>query len=299
MVHEIGLVGLDSSHPEAFAAILSERDDATIAAVWDGGAVRSDEYAAEFCDRHGAIRYDDPAEMAGAVDGAMVLTVDWDTHASLAEPFLTAGLPTFVDKPLAGCLADVEAIADLARNSGAGLAGGSALPFHPAVSDLAAGEGPRTVYCAGYGDPFFYGVHPVDAVRSLVGVNWTSVDPRSEPGQAVSVRFVDGSVATLRFDGSGDDASFGVLSVGDRTRTAHVEGTEEELHRMYDPFIDAFVDVVEGRRDDRDRLVDGASLLLAVDAALESGNPVTPGSDAVAAVAKDGAAFLADYSPYY
>lgn len=299
MVHEIGLVGLDSSHPEAFADVLSERDDATVAAVWDGGAVRSDEYAEEFCERHGANRYDDPAEMARAVDGAMVLTVDWDTHASLAEPFLAAGIPTFVDKPLAGSLADVEAIVDAARDSGAGLAGGSALPFHPAVSALAAGEGPRTVYCAGYGDPFFYGVHPVDVVRALVGADWTSVDPRSEPGQAVGARFEDGSAATVRFDGSEDDASFGVLSVGDRTRTAHVEGTEEELHRMYDPFVSAFVDVVEGRRDDRDRLVDGASLLLAVDAALESDELVTPGSDAVAAVAKDGAAFLADYSPYY
>jgi len=299
MVHEIGLVGLDSSHPGAFAEILSERADTTVAAVWDSGAVRSEAYTEEFCERHGARRYDDPAEMAGAVDGAMVLTVDWGTHAPLAEPFLAEGVPTLVDKPLAGRLVDVEAIAEAARDGGAGLAGGSALPFHPSVASLAEDGGLRTVYCVGYGDPFFYGVHPVDVVRTLTGADWTSVDPRSEPGQAVGVRFEDGSASTVRFDGSAEDASFGVLSVGDRTRTAHVEGTEEELHRMYGPFLAAFVDVVEGRRDERERLVDGASLLLAVDAALESGEVVTPESDALAGVEKDGAAFLADYSPYY
>lgn len=298
-MHDIGIVGLDSSHPDAFADVLSEREDATVAAVWDGGAVRSDEYAAEFCERHGARRYDEPAEMVDAVDGAMVLTVDWDGHAALAEPFLEAGVPTLVDKPLAGALADVRSIDEAAREGGAGVAGGSALPFHPRVEELAAGDGSRTVYCAGYGDPFFYGVHPVDVVRSLVGANWTAVDAGREPGQAVAVRFEDGSTATVRFDGSKEDATFGVLSVGERTRAAHVEGTEEELHRMYDPFISAFLDVVEGRRDDRDRLVDGASLLLAVQAALETGEEVTPESDAVADVDEDGAAFLADYSPYY
>jgi hypothetical protein len=41
-----------------------------------------------------------PLAMIGKVDAVIVARDDWETHAELALPFLEAGLPVFVDKPL-------------------------------------------------------------------------------------------------------------------------------------------------------------------------------------------------------
>lgn len=41
-----------------------------------------------------------PKEMIGKVDAVIVARDDWETHARFAMPFLEAGLPVFVDKPL-------------------------------------------------------------------------------------------------------------------------------------------------------------------------------------------------------
>jgi len=295
---DVGILGLDTSHPEPFADLLADHPDATLAAVWDGGDVRSAEHATAFCEAHGATLYQDATALVEAVDAAMVLTVNWETHLPLARPFLEAGTPTFVDKPVAGNLADVEDLATLA-GSDAPLFGGSALPFHPDIDDLPRGGADRSLYAAGYNDYFYYRVHLTDTARRLADADWASVAPLEEPGSTVRVRFENGTHATLRFDGATDPGAFGILDVADRTRTVELPATEEALAAMYDPFVDAFVETAVGDRDDTDRVLDAARLTLAVEAALARGHPVTPDSDAVAAVARDGETFLADYEPYY
>ena len=293
---EIGLIGLDTSHPEAFAGLLDERDDATVSAVWDGGAVRDDGYVREFCDEYGAKRYDEPTGMIGAVDAAMVLTVDWNTHRPLAVPFLEADVPTFIDKPIAGRREDIEALA--AAAGGTPLFGGSAIPFHPALAEFPTAGRDRTIYCAGYNDPFYYGVHLTDTVSTLADDPWTVVSPQNRPEAVVDVEFENGSRATLQLDGPSDDGAFGILDVRDRTRTARIGNDSEEYERMYGRFIDAFVEAIRGERDGSARLLDGASLLLAVQTALETGEPVTPTHGKLGELHVDGEEFLADYAPY-
>ncbi len=41
-----------------------------------------------------------PSEMIGKVDAVIVARDDWESHASLAMPFLQSGIPVFIDKPL-------------------------------------------------------------------------------------------------------------------------------------------------------------------------------------------------------
>ncbi len=298
-MYDIGLLGLDSSHPETFATLLSDRDDATVAAVWDGGAVRPPEHTSSFCDRFDATQYDDPASMVDVVDAAMVLTVNWETHAPLAEPFLASGTPVFIDKPLAGSVADVETIDETAANGGARMAGGSAVPFHPSVSALESGTPEQSIFCAGYNDPFFYGVHVVETVRRLVASDWTSVAPAPDVGRSVVVQFDNGSSATIRLDGPESDPAFAVMSIGDRTEAVTIPSTEDELERMYRPFLSRFLEVVAGQHDARPRLVDGATLLLAVQAVLDHDKQINPDSPALRDVDMDGAAFLESYEPYY
>lgn len=292
----VGIVGLDTSHPAAFADYLSEHDDASIEAIWDSGAVRSAEYAERFRDRYGAHAYHEPEAMIDAVDAAMVLTVDWDTHRRLAVPFLDAGVPTLIDKPIAGRLDDIDAIATAAADTP--LSGGSALPFHPVVSALPVDRPDRALYVVGYDDPFYYGAHSTDTVRLLAGSDWRAVVPDRGPDGAVGIMFENGTRAIVHLDGPRDDATFGILDVSDRTRACTISG-DDGYDAMYGRFLDRFLDAVDGSHDDGVRLLDGATLLLAVSAALDGDTTITPGSDVLRRTHVDGGTFLDGYEPYY
>lgn len=297
---EVGVLGLDTSHPEKFAAILEDVEGATVSAAWDSGDVRDDAYAESFCAEHEATWYDDPHAMTDAVDAAMVLTVDWSSHRELAVPFLEAGVPTLIDKPLAGSVADVDRIEAAAKRRDTALYGGSAVPFHPSIAALRE-TNPDTLFCSGYGDAFYYGVHLIDTVRAVIDADWARIEPLDSDGQVAAVHFVDGSTVTFDFDGSETDGTFAFLSVGDTTDTVKIESTPDELDRMYVPYVERFVEAARGERDDRPRLIDGARLLLGVQAALENEESVPPDSVEMnlTPTTVDSTVFLADYEPYY
>jgi len=263
----VGFVGLDTSHPEAFAEYVATETDSTVAAVWDGGAVRDRDHAAAFAERFDARLCPRPEAMTGTVEAAMVLTVDWDGHRDLAVPFLEAGIPTFVDKPLAGRLADVEALA--ATAAGTGLFGGSAVPYHPGLADVPADVSGRTLALAGHDDRFYYGAHAADTVRSLAGANWRRVEAVGPDRGVVRAEFENDTSATVRLDGPDDGAGrFALLDVADRTRATVLADDEASYRRMYGRLLEDFLGGVREGTSRRDRLVDGARLLLATRAAL-------------------------------
>lgn len=296
---DIGLLALDTSHPERFADILTTEFDARVAAVWDGGDVRDEAYVSDFCETYGATRYATPDEMVHAVDAAMVLSVNWDYHRLLSVPFLGAGVPTLIDKPIAGTASDVAAIERAAREGGAPLFGGSAVPFHPSLDPLRRDEASRTTWSVGYNNPFYYGAHIVDTVRRLTGDDWATVEPASAHENTFTVTFLDGSVATLKFDGRTEDPGFGFLDIATEMRTVTIESTPDALDQMYRPFLEGFIETARGERDDREQLIDSATLLLGVQAALETGDCVRSGDEAIGNVDVDGDSFTEAYEPYY
>ena len=303
----IGILGLDTSHGEAFAEILSSTIESAecgekgpeITAVWDSNAVRDDEYVDAFAADVGARRYDDPAAMVGAVDAAMVLTVDWDRHVSLALPFLNAGLPTLIDKPIAGTLKE---IAHLEREAGdTPVYGGSAVPYHPAFRRLPNAARGRTLFVAGYNDFFYYRTHTVDAARRVVGADWTRVSPCStDDVSTVRVTFADGTTAVLRFDGPTESGTFGALDVADRTRAVELQAGERTHREMYEAFLGEFLAVCRGTTAaPTNSVLDGARLLLGAETALETGRTITRTDPALADLDRPSAPFVADYEPYY
>ncbi|WP_255171506.1 Gfo/Idh/MocA family protein [Natrononativus amylolyticus] len=294
---DIGIVGLDTSHSESFAATIQEHGLAELTAVWDGGAVRSDAYADRFCERYEATRFAEPLDLVSAVDAVLILTVNWDTHRELAVPFLERGVPTLVDKPIAGSLEDVRAIRDAIGETP--FFGGSAVPYQSAVRSLDSFGDQQTVYCIGYDDTFYYGSHVIDTVRRLAGAPWTCASRANDPGQTVDVAFEDGTYATVRLDDPSDDELFTFFSIGERTVRRDVGSSAEEMTEMYENYIDTFLEVVAGARNPADRVLDAASLLLAVNAALEHPGPITPNCRILSEYSVDGAAFLAEYEPYY
>jgi predicted dehydrogenase len=59
-----------------------------------------------------------PEDMIGAVDGVLLARDDAENHTRLARPFLTAGLPVYIDKPAALSVDDFEHLLALQKRPG-------------------------------------------------------------------------------------------------------------------------------------------------------------------------------------
>ncbi|MFE7463781.1 Gfo/Idh/MocA family protein [Streptomyces sp. NPDC057499] len=174
----IGIVGTDNSHVDQIVRHLNvdaAGGDARVVALSGGRGPRNDALAATGGIAHvvGA-----PADLLGLVDAVVVADRDGARHRDRAMPFLTAGLPVFVDKPLARTVADARALIDAARAHDAPLTSSSALRWHPGTEELAARSAragtPELVVVSGPADPdgdhggiFFYGIHAVDIALRL------------------------------------------------------------------------------------------------------------------------------------
>lgn len=202
-----------------------------------------------------------------------------------------------VDKPIAGTLADVCAIERAA--DGAPFFGGSAVPYHSAVQSFDLNGDNRSLYCVGYDDPFYYGVHLVDTVCRIVDEDWMTVSPSDDPGQTVDVVFEDGTYATLRLDSPGDEQQFAFLSIGNRTTVVEVGSDPADMDDMYGSYIETFLRVVTDSEGSDHRALDAAKLLLGVQAALERGCPITPDCRLLSEHTIDSQPFVEEYTPYY
>lgn len=206
---KIGLLDLDTSHPDAWVPVVRELGHEVVGA-WDGGAVHSPGHAEAFSRRHRLPRvFASPEEMVEAVDCVFLHGCDWDQHVAKAELFLRAGKAVLVDKPLAGNRSDLGKIIRLLAG-GARLAGGSALRFSREIVEWQAQEPatrgvPHTVFCGCGVDGFNYGIHAFTMLVALLG-----------PG-ACGVRHL-GDERQERFEVRWRDGRRGWVAVGGREK---------------------------------------------------------------------------------
>ena len=84
---------------------------------------RSQDKAASFAAAYGAAGYSDPGRMIDEASlDAVIVCTPHPFHAQSAVPFLKAGIPALVEKPLAASLADCDLMIEAARVSGCALA---------------------------------------------------------------------------------------------------------------------------------------------------------------------------------
>lgn len=175
---KIGLVDLDTSHPESFVPLLRARGH-EVTGVWDGGSVHPSGYAREFAKTHGIPKvFDALDDMAEQVDCAFVHGCDWDTHIAKARPFLEANKGVFLDKPLVGNSDDLEILAGWIAK-GRRVTGGSALLYCQEAADWRTSASPErgdllTVFCGCGVDEFNYGIHGYALALALAGFDVAS-----------------------------------------------------------------------------------------------------------------------------
>lgn len=176
----IGCVGIDTSHPGSFITVMRDAGlNMAYTKVFNDG-FRTDSEVENFMKQAGiAERCGSLEEMTSNIDIAFIHDCNWERHLELAAPFIDAGVPVFLDKPVVGSLEECQKLEALVKG-GAQILGGSALRFAGEVVELRTllkekNEQPRAVVGTCGVDRFNYGIHIVEALHSLMGPGAESV----------------------------------------------------------------------------------------------------------------------------
>ena len=189
---KVGLIGLDSSHVVTFTKLLHDASDPhhvpglRVVAAWPGGSPtlalsveRIKRFTDELRGNHGVAIVDSIAALPGDLDAILLHSIDGRQHLAQFREIVERKLPVFIDKPLATCTADAEAIARLAGEHGTPVMTCSALRFAEALEQtLAASHDDPVVGGEFYGpmpilaEPpgyFWYGIHAVEMLYRALG----------------------------------------------------------------------------------------------------------------------------------
>lgn len=187
-----------------------------------------------------------PEDVIGHVDAAIIATDDGDDHIRRVKPFIEAGLPVFVDKPMATNIADLRQFVQW-HKAGATILSTSGMRYAPEMR-LNAEQ------CTQLGDLRWitsftcktwerYGIHALEAVEPLLGTGFVTVQAHSDAGgDVMHVTHRSGVRVTI---GALHDAygSFGAV---------HLYGTKDQLPlRLTDTYnafrgqLVAFIDMLK------------------------------------------------------
>ena len=216
----LGLIGLDTSHVIAFTSRFNEPDNPNyvpggrVIAAFKGGSediqsshTRVEGYTKTLVEKYGVKIYDDIKQLCENVDAILLTSLDGRPHLSQIRPVIEAKIPVFVDKPVAGTLKDAVEIYRLAQEAKVPCFSSSSLRWYPGVVDVAKANVGQLISALSYGpapsephhpDLFWYGIHPTEALFTVMGSGCQTVT-RTSTDDTVVVTGVwkDGKVGTL------------------------------------------------------------------------------------------------------
>ena len=219
----VGLIGLDTSHVEAFARILNVESDpdhipgAKVVAGFPGGSPdfdlsvsRVEGYTNKLRDEYGVDILDAPEAVAERCDLVFINAVDGRTHRELFERIVSFGRPVFIDKPFAVGAEDAEAILSLAKKQAVAVMSCSALRYADNFQQaIHAGDGRGAIVgCDVYGPMevrppmpglYWYGCHTVEMIVAAMGAGAKTVRvTTTRDADLVTVEWNDGRIASIR-----------------------------------------------------------------------------------------------------
>ncbi len=217
---KLGMIGLDTSHVIAFAKVLHNTDDPNhvpggrIVAAYKGGspdlessASRVDGYTEQLQKEFGVEIVDSIEQLCTMVDAVLLMSVDGRPHLEQVRPVFKAGKRVFIDKPLAGSLEDAVAISELGKKHNVPWFTSSSYRFYDGMRALKATDVGEVRGAISYGpchlepthpDLFWYGVHPTEALFTIMGTGCESVTClKTEQFHVATGLWKDGRVGTL------------------------------------------------------------------------------------------------------
>jgi hypothetical protein len=216
----LGLIGLDTSHVVAFTSLLNKTNSkdsiagAKVVAAFKGGSpdissssTRVDGYTKQLQEQFGVKIVGSIEELCGQVDAVLLESVDGRPHLEQARPVIKARKPLFIDKPVAGSLRDAIAIYRLASENNVPVFSSSSYRFYEEIIALKKtdiGE-IRNVISWGpahlephHPDMFWYGVHPAEALFTMMGSGCeTVVRSASKDSDVITGTWSGGRIGTL------------------------------------------------------------------------------------------------------
>lgn len=242
-----GIIGLDTSHVLAFTTTLNKgpkkpEDAEKVAGVKmvaaypqgsrdiESSTKRVPEYT-EKMKALGVEIVDSIDELVKRVDVVFLESNDGRVHWEQLQPVLAARKPVFVDKPIAGSLADTIRILDAAKAANVPLFCSSSLRFGKttqAVRDGSIGKvksaetfSPMSLE-ATHPDLYWYGVHGCESLFTVMGTGCESVKRGTTADGKVEVvgTWADGRTGIFRQENGADRKGYGGKAVGEKGEAA-------------------------------------------------------------------------------
>lgn len=225
---KIGMIGLDTSHclefTKAFNATnpLPEYAGFRVVAVYTRGSediVSSTNRVPGYIEKikpMGVELVDSIDEVLKRCDVVLLESNDGRVHLKQALPVFKSGKRVFIDKPVAGSLAQCIALFDAAKRYRAPMFSCSSLRYTTNTAVILSGKYGNVMGAATHSpcslepthpDLFWYGIHGVEQLFTLMGTGCESVVRVSTPGTDVAVgTWKDGRIGTFR---GNRDSSYG------------------------------------------------------------------------------------------
>jgi predicted dehydrogenase len=228
----VGIIGCDTSHVIAFTKIINNPEatgalaDVEVTAAFPGGSPdipdsrnRLEGYVKQLREK-GIKIVDSLEELANETDAILLESVDGRPHLAQFKA-VAKGKPIFVDKPAAGSLADLLAIYRIADETHTPVYSSSSIRFakeiEAAAADKSIGDmiGCETASPMSmekhHPDLFWYGIHGVEPLFTIMGTGCESVTRVDSPLSTVVVgKWKDGRLGSYRGEKKGYYYSFTV-----------------------------------------------------------------------------------------
>ncbi len=249
-----GCINIDTSHPGSFGAYMLQGQRIRYTAVYNDG-FRTDEMVNQFMGKYKiAERCASLEELADKVDVGFIHSCNWNKNIQLALPFIRKNKPVFIDKPIAGSLAECLELEALAAK-GAKIYGSSSLRYCREVSEfMAKPEEERgrimTVFGTVGSDEFNYAVHIVELFGALLGTGAQScrfLGRAQTPGfdcEHYYVQYANGATAIYNI-APGCSHPFEVVIMTSKTTFQF----RVNVKQLYSTLVDRICDAIENNEE--------------------------------------------------